>query len=53
VVSLGDDLYGLPNVHPLDKSLPTTGFRVADVVVIASRTIVRWRANYAERAVRQ
>jgi len=53
VVTMADDLYALPNANPLNKSLTPSGFRVADAVVIASRTILRWRAAFAVRALEQ
>jgi hypothetical protein len=53
VATMADDLYALPNVNPLDKSLATSRFHVTDAVVLASRTILRWRAAYAERAQEQ
>jgi hypothetical protein len=53
VMTMADDLYALPNANPLDKSLISSSFRVTDAVVIASRTILRWRAAFAERAQEQ
>lgn len=53
VVTFNDDLYGLPDAHPLDNSLASSRFHVTDAVVVASRRILRWRADFAERTQEQ
>jgi hypothetical protein len=53
VLTFNDDLSGLPAIRPLDHSLLTSRFKVSDTVEIASLRMLRWRAEFAQRALEQ
>jgi hypothetical protein len=53
LVTFRDDLYRLPELNPLDQRLAASHFRVVDAIEIASRRIMRWRAEFAEQAQEQ
>jgi hypothetical protein len=53
VLTFNDDLSGLPAIRPLDHSLLTSRFKVSDTVEMATRRMLRWRAEFAERTIEQ
>ncbi len=53
VATFNDDLYRLPAARPLDRSLASSQFHVADVVALAERRTPCWRSTFAERAEAQ
>ena len=53
VLTFNDDLSGLPAIRPLDHSLLTSRFKVSDTVEMATQRMLRWRAEFAERALDQ
>jgi hypothetical protein len=53
LVTFQDDLYRLPPLNPLDRSLEHPLFSVTDTVEVASQRSLRWRSEFAERAMAQ
>jgi multidrug transporter EmrE-like cation transporter len=53
VATFEDDLYRIPALRPLDRSLAHPGFVVTDTVEVASQRVARWRSEFAERTIAQ
>ena len=53
VLSFNDDLYRIPPLKPLDSRFGRLPYRVTDAVEIASRRIGFWRAEFAERVLKE
>jgi hypothetical protein len=51
VVTLRDPLYYVPLTRPLDHTLVSQKYTVADVIEIASTRILHWRAEFADRTL--
>jgi hypothetical protein len=46
LVTMNDDLYRLPNVHPLDDRLTAKAFWCLDAIEIASTRLLHWRSEF-------